>query len=714
MTDARDALAETPLFERLDDAALDAVLASTSEVSVPAGEVIVREGEPGDALFVIVEGAVQIFKQRADESELVIARLDAGEYFGEQALLPGPTRVRNASVRAVEPVRMCRIEKAAFQAILAADHPLKEHLLDSSDDQLIANLALESSLFRALEVAAPELDPEYEVAAGAVIFKEGDASDSLYLVVEGSIEIYREHNEDGERETLATLEPGTSFGELGILENTDRSASARAIETSRLVVIPAARFRSWQTRAPELRDLFRALTRVYRLPNRGRLTQSTGTFLGREAVTNVYELEDGRTFVVSLVVGEDLYNADQVFEGGEPPITTVTFADPARQIRRELQLTADRKLAGITVHGTWPTLAELQRLMLEGIPLDPQLLAEFERTGSLAIDAAATASPDALVCSCMRVTRRTLTSAIAAGANRLPQLQTKTACGTVCGACLPAVRHMLGNEQWAAVSFVGDRVHPARDVIQLRLRPIDRPVAPCLPGQHVILSGFIDGEWVQRAYTLSSPCSETAHYEITVKREPDGQFSTWLFDHAGDDTMLRVSPPRGDYWWKPAGRPVVFIVAGIGITPALATVRSALREGWTEHVHVECSVRDEGDLAGRDELTAAAAANPKLTFEWRATSRSGRITQAHVDSLRARFPEADFFLCGPEPFMTAVSDMLRRAGVTAPRIRIERFTLAAAPAPKPAAAPPPARKAPPPREENRSLRGLFKSLFQRG
>jgi ferredoxin-NADP reductase/CRP-like cAMP-binding protein len=714
MTDAREALHETPLFERLDDAALDALLASTSEVSVAGGETIVNEGDQGDALYVIVDGAVQIFKQRPHEPELVIARLEAGEYFGEQALLAGPTRVRNASVRAVGPVRLCRIEKSAFQAVLAADHPLKENLLDSSDDQLIANLALESTLFRALEAAEPELDPEYEVAAGTVIFKEGDPSDSLYLVVEGSIEIYREHNEHGERETLATLEPGTSFGELGILEATDRSASARAIEPSRLVVIPASRFRSWQTTAPELRDLFRTLRRVYRLPNRGRLTQSAGVFLGREAITNVYDLEDGRSFVVSLVVGEDLYNADQVFVGGEPPITTVTFADPTRQIRRELQITADRKLAGITVHGTWPALAELQRRMLEGIALDAALLAEFERTGTVAIDGLATASPDALVCSCMRVTRRTLTSAIASGANRLPLLQTKTACGTVCGACLPAVRHLLGNEQWAAVSFVGDRVHPARDVIQLRLRPVDRPVVPCLPGQHVIVSGFIDGEWVQRAYTLSSPCSETEHYEITVKRESDGQFSPWLFDHAGDDTMLRVSPPRGDYWWKPGGRPVVFVVAGIGITPALATVRSAIRERWPDHIHVDCCVRTGDDLAGRDELTTAATASANITFDWRATSTSGRISQTHIDSLRARFPDADFFLCGPEPFMTAVSDMLRRAGVAAPRIRIERFTVAAAPAPKPVAAPPPAPRPPPPREEQRSLRGLFKSLFQRG
>ncbi len=67
------------------------------EIDAAAGADICHEGEPGDAMFVVLRGAVQVYTRNHDGRELVLARLETGEYFGEQALLPGGTGRRNAS-----------------------------------------------------------------------------------------------------------------------------------------------------------------------------------------------------------------------------------------------------------------------------------------------------------------------------------------------------------------------------------------------------------------------------------------------------------------------------------------------------------------------------------------------------------------------------------------------------------------------------------------
>jgi len=57
-------LRQTALFRSLDDAALAALATRTTEVAFDAGAIVVREGEPGDALFVIAEGDAQVYRAR--------------------------------------------------------------------------------------------------------------------------------------------------------------------------------------------------------------------------------------------------------------------------------------------------------------------------------------------------------------------------------------------------------------------------------------------------------------------------------------------------------------------------------------------------------------------------------------------------------------------------------------------------------------------------
>ncbi len=77
--------------------------------------------------------------------------------------------------------------------------------------------------------------PEKLFAPGDRIFKEGDASDAAYLIVSGRVEILKKAPHGDVR--LAVLEPGQTFGEMGLFDSAPRSASARAMEETVVSVI---------------------------------------------------------------------------------------------------------------------------------------------------------------------------------------------------------------------------------------------------------------------------------------------------------------------------------------------------------------------------------------------------------------------------------------------------------------------------------------------
>lgn len=110
------ALRRVPLFQSLDDAALTNFAATLDIREAARNDVIVRAGEPGDAMFVILAGHVRVVADMADERAL-LARLGPGEFFGEMALLTGAPRM--ASVIADSPARLARVTRERFEGLAA-------------------------------------------------------------------------------------------------------------------------------------------------------------------------------------------------------------------------------------------------------------------------------------------------------------------------------------------------------------------------------------------------------------------------------------------------------------------------------------------------------------------------------------------------------------------------------------------------------------------
>jgi len=106
-----DLLHSIPLFDRLDRKHLERLGMLTEEVDVPAGKVLIRQGELGDEMMVIVSGTVTVERDGAQ-----INALKHGDFFGEIALIDrGP---RTATVTADTPCRLLVINHRDFHALL--------------------------------------------------------------------------------------------------------------------------------------------------------------------------------------------------------------------------------------------------------------------------------------------------------------------------------------------------------------------------------------------------------------------------------------------------------------------------------------------------------------------------------------------------------------------------------------------------------------------
>jgi CRP-like cAMP-binding protein len=128
-----------------------------------------------------------------------------------------------------------------------------------------------------------ELSHPRRFAAGEVVFREGDASNTCYIVRSGHARAVREHA-DGRQLALATFGPGDIFGELAMFDDERRSATVEAIEPLEALAVMGADMRRLMARRPQLAiALAAALSRRLRATNERLASQSFQTVQTRVA-----------------------------------------------------------------------------------------------------------------------------------------------------------------------------------------------------------------------------------------------------------------------------------------------------------------------------------------------------------------------------------------------------------------------------------------------
>ena len=120
-TDALAVLKKVPLFAMLDASEIKEVVSKTSIVHVEPGAEIFKDGDPGDSMFVVIVGEVEIVKNVPTGGDRVLATLGSRSVFGEMALLTSESR--SAGARAKASCKLLKIDRASFRRRLEEADP---------------------------------------------------------------------------------------------------------------------------------------------------------------------------------------------------------------------------------------------------------------------------------------------------------------------------------------------------------------------------------------------------------------------------------------------------------------------------------------------------------------------------------------------------------------------------------------------------------------
>jgi CRP-like cAMP-binding protein/cytochrome P450 len=247
-----NAIEELISSDALQDPHLRECLERVKPHRFPAGHLIIREGDPADTFYVLLEGEVQVTK---GPEEQPVKRLKPGTYFGERGLI-GDGR-RQANCRAVTNVLVLEMGEEDFHAIV------RESDLVPGE---IATAAKRSYLTSRIRAAIPHIDTRElalagvlegarieDHAAGTKIIVQGDDADTFYILLDGRVRVLEESHTPPT--VLAELASGDFFGEIGILQSRPRVATVQVTDDgpAQVLALPRRRLLDVVERFPSAR-----------------------------------------------------------------------------------------------------------------------------------------------------------------------------------------------------------------------------------------------------------------------------------------------------------------------------------------------------------------------------------------------------------------------------------------------------------------------------
>jgi nitric oxide dioxygenase len=232
---------------------------------------------------------------------------------------------------------------------------------------------------------------------------------------------------------------------------------------------------------------------------------------------------------------------------------------------------------------------------------------------------------------------------------------------------------------------VAEKIAETEDVVTFRLRRTDdRLVKSSLPGQYVTVQvPMPDGVRQPRQYSLTK-ADDGVHRQFSVKRvrgegTPDGEVSNLLCETVDVGDRVTLSVPFGDVVLDDSGRPVVFVSAGIGITPMAGMLSHLTAANSHLPITLLHADVDESSFALRrqvlDDLRSLPGATAHVWYERGAQSTLPVTVHAGAMNLDdVKLPaDAVYYLCGPLPFMQKIRSALVDADVPARDIQYEVF-----------------------------------------
>lgn len=251
-------LPKIPLLAELDQAELIEVVNNLKYSSFSLGDMICRAGDEGTSIYVITEGFIKIFIEGVAGEKIEIAKLGAGDFFGEAGFFTNGKR--NASVMAIDDTKVLEITKDAFEQIFET-HPRIKDLLESFyKKRVLDKLLVVSPLFSVLSDAdRAELLNDFKLKSyndGEVVIKEGDSGDALFIIKQGRAKVTT--GDGGNKElVLAGLKEGDFFGEVSLITGKPRTATILADGPLELMELSKIDMMKYLKKYPQIEDMLK-------------------------------------------------------------------------------------------------------------------------------------------------------------------------------------------------------------------------------------------------------------------------------------------------------------------------------------------------------------------------------------------------------------------------------------------------------------------------
>jgi nitric oxide dioxygenase len=235
----------------------------------------------------------------------------------------------------------------------------------------------------------------------------------------------------------------------------------------------------------------------------------------------------------------------------------------------------------------------------------------------------------------------------------------------------------------------------SENITSFYLVPVDGGTLPTFkPGQYITVRVPSPcGHTTMRNYSLSDKPGEN-YFRISVKREtgpkadtPKGYVSNLLHDSVEVGSTIEVAPPCGEFFLditEQRDRPLVLLAGGIGITPLYSILKTALEHMPGRRIVLIHGSLHEGVQPFREEIAQLAACHRNLTIHFRYSEPRHGVAVKHLASdtgmidaglIEQLVPEkdADYYFCGPKPFMVNMYHQLLEWGIPASQVHFEFF-----------------------------------------
>uniref|UniRef100_A0A671NYU5 cAMP-dependent protein kinase type II-beta regulatory subunit-like n=1 Tax=Sinocyclocheilus anshuiensis TaxID=1608454 RepID=A0A671NYU5_9TELE len=228
----QEACKDILLFKNLDQEQMSEVLDGMFEKVVVTGEHIIDQDDDGDNFYVIERGTFDIML-KADGTTRTVGSYDNRGSFGELALMYNTPRA--ATIIATSSGALWCLDRLTFRRIIVKNNAKKRKMYEA----FIGTLPL---------LTDPKLSISVVLSVYlTILFSQGDLADSFYIVESGHVRITMKrskskNNTEDEEVEIATCSRGQYFGELALVTNKPRAASAYAMDSVKCLVMDVQAF----------------------------------------------------------------------------------------------------------------------------------------------------------------------------------------------------------------------------------------------------------------------------------------------------------------------------------------------------------------------------------------------------------------------------------------------------------------------------------------